>query len=268
MSGVRFVSFPRELEEFQIPRPDFLKENWEPFPLDIKTGEIGELTLGVNYIISEEQQTIKIKCDETVMKFLATNWIEFFFSDYRARGTEKIRSDVNYFLYEEEIPTSSFFSSDIMAEESRYLGFWDFRDGRVGFSGGNFTFGEGCFANRFVYGYSEMSAPAYYEKRTMYREGKISEKELDLFRKEEDAKARQLFRNFINKQLNVGEFIEIYDTWTDHLPNQHFKSPTSEETMTLDEILVTDKAFLYNAGPGFSHDEGGGHKITIYKTSG
>ncbi|MCL2400914.1 MAG: hypothetical protein FWC91_14380 [Defluviitaleaceae bacterium] len=99
-----------------------------------------------------------------------------------------------------------------------------------------------CFKNTFVYGFAIALSHEYYEQRNSIvfidPDDEVGKKELYLI----DQKGRQLrdrtLYNFLNKILNPGEFVEIYTTWHDHI-NFNFDPPTTECTMSLEEILTT-----------------------------
>ena len=70
---------------------------------------------------------------------------------------------------------------------------------------------------------------------------------------------RRALCDFLQKNLKSGEFAEIYTLWTDHV-NEHFGSPTKEETVALEDYLEMSKS---SGSPGFEDR----HKLTIYKTN-
>ena len=67
-----------------------------------------------------------------------------------------------------------------------------------------------------------------------------------------------MLHKFINKNLDIGEFVEIYRAWHDH---EHFEfaAPTSEHTINLEVLL---NAPMRMGTLAFEER----HKLTIYKS--
>ena len=120
-----------------------------------------------------------------------------------------------------------------------------------------------CFKNSFVYeSVSGVRLDYAYRKAKIIHgnlDDKTKDRELEKFMKEEWKMSRQIQYNFINKHINIGEFVERYSSWHDHI-NFNFDPPTSEEHMTLEEFLNMPMP----TGEGRGIDER--HKLIIHKT--
>ena len=129
----------------------------------------------------------------------------------------------------------------------------------------NAVFGK-CFNNLFIYELcesmsKEQSREYYQQKQKILRSDKndeVKEREMDEFSQKWWLIRNQSFHDFINTNLDIGGFVEIYTTWHDHV-NFNFSSPTSEESMNLEDVLSMP---LPKKSIGFDTV----HKLTIYKT--
>ncbi|MCL2400595.1 MAG: hypothetical protein FWC91_12730 [Defluviitaleaceae bacterium] len=119
-----------------------------------------------------------------------------------------------------------------------------------------------CFKNSFIYGYSLILSEDYYDQRNAISqknlENETKRQELELLHQKGLNLRDQTLYNFLNKILSLGEFVEIYTTWHDHI-NFNFGPPTTERTMSLEEILTTT---AQEDAPDFDTSR----KLTICKT--
>jgi len=113
---------------------------------------------------------------------------------------------------------------------------------------------EKCFSNHYVYEYCVYVPEHYEEKMAIVRKYNPEDSEsaadyftdLDAMRKELDVYANnewcvrnQVLCKYLHDSLGIGEFVELYESWTDHGDENglKFNSPTSEMVITLKELL-------------------------------
>ena len=96
-----------------------------------------------------------------------------------------------------------------------------------------------CFANPFIYGFSIDIPSDLSRHRTKIATSDLDDdvKQREIQRINDDSKQLYLstLHDFIHRHIKVGEFVEIYKVWTDHI-NYHFDSPTSETTIDSKEL--------------------------------
>ena len=108
---------------------------------------------------------------------------------------------------------------------------------------------DSCFENEFIYqlivdmpeetkGQRTEIVKKYRceEKISGYLDKKNMNKELEKYWEIEWAKQRQALHDFINENINHGEFVEKYTSWDNH-EGEIFRPPTIEKSMTLQEYL-------------------------------
>ena len=131
-----------------------------------------------------------------------------------------------------------------------------------------------CFNNPFIYRLY-MQVVDYYSKQISevsqrYREKEDNEGCLDentMAKRDQEIKKywdkeavlyNQTLYKFLQENLKIGEFAEIYTAWTDHI-SFDFAPPTSEQTINLKDLL---KITSYNKTIGIDERA----KKTIIKT--
>jgi len=140
-------------------------------------------------------------------------------------------------------------------ESSGYLNFFIFDDTE----GATFT---DCFVNPFIYGYAIGSSSLHAEGAAEFSQMEMDEcTRMNAMKKRNDKSSglhQQSIHDFIHINLDIGEFVEIYHDWTDHI-NYHFGPPRSENTINLENLLdtpITSKSYGFES-----------HKLTIIKSS-
>jgi len=118
-----------------------------------------------------------------------------------------------------------------------------------------------CFKNSFIYEFCSSLPSEFSRKRWEVVHGNLDD-EIKKLKLEENAErswraSQQIQCSFIHKNLEIGEFAEIYTSWHDHI-NFNFNPPTSEDTMTLEE-------FLNMPMPSKSKNIEERYKLTIHK---
>jgi len=119
-----------------------------------------------------------------------------------------------------------------------------------------------CFKNSFVYEFYVNLPDTYYDRQAeiMYNselDEKAKGQKLKKLSDERMLLYQQMLYEFINKNVHVGEFAEIYTAWHDH-KNFEFESPTSEHSINLKSLL--NEPMRMNA-PNLEER----HRLTIYK---
>lgn len=133
---------------------------------------------------------------------------------------------------------------------------------------------DNCFINEFVYkvfivgitdehkDQKEKIVKKYLnqEKITGFLDNEGMNQELRKFWEIESATHRQILHDFIDNNIEVGEFVEKYTAWDDH-KGSIFRHPTIEESVTLQEFLVNSEL---TGSRNIGLDDS--HKLTIHKT--
>jgi len=127
----------------------------------------------------------------------------------------------------------------------------------------NFT---NCFENPLIYSFYEGMMPGFRDKFDEVVHGEVLEadeqkRELDKLHDNLDYWQRHMFYSAIDSILNVGEFVEKYIVWTNHV-DYDFGPPTAERTINLKDVLSMKKILHHPKGT----DIGDGYKITIIKS--
>ena len=120
-----------------------------------------------------------------------------------------------------------------------------------------------CFANSFIYEF-RVGLPQKFSCRKLEiiqsnLDDETKNRKLEKIALEEGLMFQQIQYDFFNKHLDVGEFVEIYDTWHDH-ENFSFVGPAiKEEVVTLED-------FRQNPIPTNRKMGLESYKLTIHKT--
>jgi len=118
---------------------------------------------------------------------------------------------------------------DVLPADSRVI--------LIDIKGAHFT---NCFNNKFIYEIGIDPPNGLTRKRA-----RIAASNMDNATKQQElrmlndtikiARIQSLY-DFIHKHIDIGEFVELYNAWTDH-ENFRFDSPTHEMTISLDDLL-------------------------------
>ncbi|MCL2400932.1 MAG: hypothetical protein FWC91_14470 [Defluviitaleaceae bacterium] len=119
-----------------------------------------------------------------------------------------------------------------------------------------------CLKNLFIYEFCISLPREYYRQKADVAKSNKN----DDTKKQEILKIAEkwwlvrnkLLHDFINDNLIIGELVEIYTTWHDHV-NFNFEPPTSEDTIDLEDVLNMPL-------PRTSLKIDTSHKLTICKT--
>jgi len=141
---------------------------------------------------------------------------------------------------------------------------------------------EGNFKNSFIYGF-EINIPDYFQRSKMIAEltvgfsrdkPTVSQKEVNRIIDEEidkhwpvkttQRKYNQTLYDFIDKNLNFGEFVEIYSVWHEQTQEIHcFEPPKTERTIKLQDLIIyCDEHPLNSPETDITKSM---HKVTIIK---
>ncbi|MCL2400916.1 MAG: hypothetical protein FWC91_14390 [Defluviitaleaceae bacterium] len=119
-----------------------------------------------------------------------------------------------------------------------------------------------CLNNLFIYELHGNLPREYYCQRAEIIQNNKDDEIKKLERNELEERwwlvRNKLLHDFINDNLIIGEFVEIYTTWHDHV-NFNFGPPTSEDTIDLEDVLNMPL-------PRTSLKIDTSHKLTICKT--
>ena len=137
----------------------------------------------------------------------------------------------------------------------------------VGFSGIEIATFDGCFKNPFVYELYVASHPARYYHIMNIDENLSEDKrrqEVERIWSAEMAWQQKNQYDIFYKNLNIGEFVELYTAWLNG-NDYSFGPPLSEHSMTLEDFLVM-QAPKYGAKRHEHELTKYGRKLTIHKT--
>jgi len=121
-----------------------------------------------------------------------------------------------------------------------------------------------CFSNEFIYGILIVAPDELARKRASISASDLDDvakqHELNLLEKQIRSIYIKSLCDFIHDHINIGEFVELYKVWTDHMDNR-FESPTHVASVTLNEVVSSQRLPFAGIRLAFSDR----HKTIIFK---